>query len=153
MCIIVAAVFLFKREPEPVLPSGDGTVNTNNFVVNEDNVEDVITQLDEAIERGRFMTHMNTTWSFDDSTSPSRDAVIGNHPSNHYAFWFDLAVEGEEVYTSSLLPVGAQVKTLTLNKPLEKGTYSAILSIHMIDENNEPVESNMSFSITLVIDN
>ena len=135
--------------PESHMPIG------GNLLVNESNLEEIEKELSERVARGMFETHMNMTWTFPNGSSASTNAVMGNSVNNNYPFWFEVKLAGtdEVVYTSSLLPVGTQLAELKLDKPLEKGEYDAIIYIHMIDENNEPIESNMGFSITLVVRN
>jgi hypothetical protein len=79
---------------------------------------------------------------------------MGNSVNNNYPFWFEVTLaDGEVVYTSSLLPVGSVVKEIVLSKDLAQGEYSAVIAIHMVDENDEPVESNAGFKVTLIIQN
>ena len=49
--------------------------------------------------------------------------------------------------------MGTQIKDIVLTKDLDAGEYPAVVNIHMVDDtkNNEPIESNMGFNITLVI--
>jgi hypothetical protein len=151
VCAAAVTVILLTR------PSLTGIADNNtpigNLVVDENNLEQIKKELDEKVAKGMFETHMNTTWTFPDGQSASVDAVMGNSVNNNYPFWFELTLAGakEVIYTSSILPVGSQLAEIVLDTPLDKGTYPATVYIHMVDENNEPVESNMGFSITLVV--
>jgi len=145
-------VFLLLRNnngedlDEIMIPGG-------NMVISSDNLDDIKQAITEKVERGMFSTYMNTTWTFPDSKSPSSDAVMGNSPNNNYPFWFSLAIGDDEIYRSSLLPVGTQLKEVILTADLPPGTHNALMDINMVDENGEPVESNMKFAITLIIRN
>jgi hypothetical protein len=152
LLIIAAAVVAV------ILLTGREAPNTNISgipVINPDNLADVEADIREKVEKGMFATHMNTVWTFPDGKSPSDDAVMGNSGANSYPFWFEVTVDGETVFTSDLLPVGTQIKEIILDKDLDAGEYAAVLSIHMVDDtnNNEPIESNMGFNITLFIQN
>jgi hypothetical protein len=152
LLIIAAAVVAV------ILLTGREAPNTDTGgipVINPDNLADVEADIREKVEKGMFATHMNTVWTFPDGKSPSDDAVMGNSGANSYPFWFEVTVDGETVFTSDLLPVGTQIKEIVLDKDLDAGEYAAVLSIHMVDDtnNNEPIESNMGFNITLFIQN
>jgi hypothetical protein len=145
----VAAYVLTRPQTLPMAETGGAPV------MNEDNMEQIMAEVGEKVAKGMFHTYMNTTWRFPDGKSASSNAVMGNAAENNYAFWFDVTLKdsGDEVYASSLLPVGTQLKEIILSKDLDKGEYAAVVRIHMIDENNEPVEGNTGFNITLVIQN
>jgi hypothetical protein len=148
---IVAAIFL-TRSPTNIK---DSQTPLGNLVVDADNVADIQSRMDEKVAKGMFETYMNTTWTFPDGESASVDAVMGNSANNNYPFRFEVTLRdgGETVYSSSLLPVGTEIKEIILSKDLDKGTYPAVVKIHMADETGEPVESNAGFNITLVIRN
>jgi hypothetical protein len=120
-------------------------------VVNEDNLDDVMNSIHEKVEMGMFETHMNVAWTFPDGKSPSDDAVMGNSQNNNYPFWFDVTVNNEVAYRSDLLPVGSQVKEIILQKDLDAGTYPAVVTVHMLDDNGEAIEGNMGFNITITV--
>jgi hypothetical protein len=81
---------------------------------------------------------------------------MGNAAANNFPFWFTVTLDdGREVYSSSLLPVGTSLKEIVLGEDLDAGIYPAILNINMIDpdNDNEPIETNAAFNITLIIEN
>jgi len=139
---VVIAIFLLNQEDE-----GPGRYIT------AENVEEITRDIQEQVERGMFATYMNTVWSFPDSRSPSSNAIMGNSARNRYPFYFavTLSETGETIFESGLLPVGTRISQITLDKELAAGDYPAVVTIHMIDENDEPVEGNLGFNITLNI--
>jgi hypothetical protein len=141
---VIIAVLLLRAEK----PAQGGVP-----IVDESNISDIMAEIDEKVARGMFETHMNTRWSFPDGKSPSSNAVMGNAPANNFSFWFTvtLADTGELVYTSSLLPVGSELESIVLDKDLDAGTYAAIVTIHMVDDEGAEVESNMGINITLIV--
>ena len=140
---IIIAVFLLKDKPEEVTP-----------VLTADNLEQIQGEVQDKVAKGMFMTHMNTTWNFPDGNSPSRNAVMGNSSGNSYPFWFTVTLSDtdEVIYQSGLLPVGQQLSEIKLDKDLDKGTYAAVATVHLVDENGEEVDSNMDFNISLVVE-
>jgi hypothetical protein len=145
ICGAVVAVILLR-------PGESATAGTP--VIDESNLNDIVREMEEKVAKGMFETHMNTTWTFPDGKSPSSDAIMGNAPSNNYPFWFEVAAGAAGVvYTSSLLPVGSQIAEIVLDQNLDPGTYPAVLTLHMVEEDGAEVESNMGFNITLVVEN
>ena len=149
----VLIVYLLRPQPEvevaaPPIPSG-------NFVVDEGNIEEIRSALQESIERGMFQTHMTTTWTFPDGNSPSSDAIMGNAASNNFPFWFTVTLSGTDqiIYTSTVLPLGTQLSQIKLDVPLPAGTYSAVIGLNMVDDDGIPVETNMGFGITIIVQN
>jgi hypothetical protein len=145
---VVVTILLLREDTQPV--STIPQMQTS-YIIDENNVAGIMDDIRQKVEKGMFMTHMNNIWTFPDGESASSDAVMGNSESNNYPFWFDVSVEGEQVFKSSLLPLGSQIKEIVLTKDLDAGTYPAVVNIHMIDENDQEVESNMGFDVTLVI--
>lgn len=124
-------------------------------VVNEDNLEAIGDQSAEKINKATFELYMNTRWTFSDGgLSPSSNAVIGNAAANNYDFTFTVTVpelDDKLVYTSQVVPVGAQLKELVLDEALPPGEYEAVVSYYLVDEKGAPVESNLGFAVTLQI--
>jgi hypothetical protein len=141
----VVIVLMLRQEPAP----------SGVPVINEDNLNEIVSEMEEKVARGMFETYMNTTWTFPDGASASSDAVMGNSASNNFPFWFTVTLSdtGEVVYTSSLLPIGSELAEIVLDKDLNAGPYPALITIHMVDEEGEEVESNMGFNLTLVVSN
>lgn len=148
---VVAVVVLTRSRPPQVLPVAEAS---GIPVIDEDNLSEIQGDIKDKVAKGMFETHMNTTWKFPDGKHASSNAVMGNAASNNYPFWFEVILKDtdEVVFTSSLLPVGTNIKKIVLDQDLDKGEYDAVVKIHMVDENNEPVEGNAGVNITLVIE-
>lgn len=120
-----------------------------NLVVDEGNLEEIENQLRDAVEDGMFQLNMNTTWRFKEGNATSTNAYISNADVNHYPITFAVYLNGEEeIYSSSLIPVGTQLKKLTLNKVLPKGQYDALCLYHLW---NEEEEEKGSFGVNVVL--
>lgn len=124
-------------------------------IVTADNLDTIVQETRERVRRGMFQTHMNTTWTFPDGYSPSTNAVMGNAANNNYPFWFTVTVQetDEVVFTSGLMPLGTQLSEITLDTPLPAGTYRAVVSINMIDDEGVPVDNNVGLGVTLIVQN
>ncbi len=148
-----AVIIALILRPETV-PLPTSAPVTGAQVMTEENYVELGQETREKVEKSMFMTHMNTTWRFEDGESASHNAVMGNHSSNNYPFYFTVTVKetDEIVFTSGILPVGTQIASIVLEKDLDPGTYPALVNVHMIEENNEVVESNTAVNITLEIE-
>ncbi len=144
----VTIYLLTRDDEEPAVEAMD----TNSYLMDPDNIAGIQEDIRAKVEKGMFRTHMNTIWTFPDAESPSSDAIMANSAANNYPFWFEVLLDGEQIFKSSLIPLGSQIKEIKLTKDLEPGQYDAVISLHMVDENDQEVESNMGFNVTLVIE-
>ncbi|MCL2035488.1 MAG: hypothetical protein FWG94_12295 [Oscillospiraceae bacterium] len=136
---LIIAWFLLRPKPEPV--------------VTMENVRQIEAEIEDKVAKGMFETHMNTTWVFPSGSEPSSNAVMGNAPNNNYAFSFTVTLNDtdETVFTSGMIPVGAEIAEIKLNKVLSPGEYPATVRINMVEDDGTPVESNMGITVMLVI--
>lgn len=147
IAVIAVGIFVMQKlnTPNTVTaerrPSGQGTVIT------ESNIDQATPKTPES-----FTTKMNTIWTFPDSSSPSTDAVVGNNKANQYPFFFEVYLEDTQqlVYTSPEIPVGADLKEMTLDYPLKKGTYTATCDYNLLDDNKDII-ATVSFTVTLEV--
>lgn len=51
--------------------------------------------------------------------------------------YFDIvrSYNGENIYSSPIIPIGSHLEDITLNKSLEAGEYGCVLTYHLLDEN------------------
>lgn len=140
-------VFLLTRPKEVVIkPSPTGGRGT---VVTEDNAEEIRAQIADAtpIADGSYVTSMSIDWHFKGATST--DAYVANAVENTRTVYFDLllAESNELLYSSPYIPVGAELKEITLDKELEPGTYETILVYHLVDDDENEL-STLSIALT-----
>lgn len=145
--VIIAAVFIIIRvlnKPEPV--------TGGNLVVDETNLTSMSDDLRAQVEDGLFELNMNMIWHFPDGTSASSDAYVANSEVNRYAISFDILVDDEILFTSTTIPLGSQIKDITLNKDLSAGTYPAVCRYHLLREDGTE-NSSVDINVTLEIEN
>lgn len=142
--LAVAIVYLLNSRQEPAMAPDKG-----NLIVDESNLETIEDQLKDSVQDGMFQMNMNTTWRFKEGDPTSGNAYVANAAANHYPISFEVYLNGEEeIYSSTLMPVGTQLKELSLNKELPKGQYDAVCTYHLWDENEEEVGS---FGVNIII--
>ena len=99
-----------------------GSVRT---VVDENSAEDIMNQMREEVAEGMFECKMSMDWTFHDGKSESKDAYVANSANNTHPIYFDIYMKDTEelLYSSPVLPVGADLKDIKLDKELPKGEY------------------------------
>lgn len=146
--IVVAAVFIYKSMQKPV----ETTNNNGNLVVDESNLSDIEEQLKSSVQDSMFELNMNTIWTFPDAKSASTDAVVTNSAANHYDISFEILLGEEEevIFTSTVIPVGKQIKEIILDKELAPGTYDAVCNYHLWKEDGSE-NSTFGVNVKLII--
>ena len=134
--LAVAGVIIYlltRPEPEPI-PDNRGTVIT------EDNVSDILAD-DEPVQDGYFETSQTIDWHFNGTTS--EDAYVANKETNTRTVYFDLELADthEVIYSSPYIPLGSEMKGVTLDKELAPGTYETIIVYHLVDDDGIEVSS------------
>lgn len=126
-----------------------------NIVVTEENIEQVIAEMKEEQKTptGSYEVMMTTEWHFSDSESASEDAYVANPVTNRNTVYFTITLSdsGEEIFKSPYIPVGSSLSNITLDYPLEKGTYNGVLTYHLVDTSNIEV-SRVSVGVTIIIE-
>lgn len=146
--LVLAGVILFlllahKDDPK----KGD----VRPIVMTEDNADDVVKELQDDSWDTRYNCRMSNSWTFEDGQTESPDAYVANTDYNHYPVYFEVQIDetGEIVYKSPMIPVGSEIKGLTLDKPLAAGDYPATVIYHLINEENEEEVSSVGFTINI----
>nr|WP_300821997.1 hypothetical protein [uncultured Schaedlerella sp.] len=142
LLIIIAAIaiFLWLRRPGEAM--------------NEGNYKQIMEDMDSQVQEGYFETYMNTEWTFPDGNSETTDAVLGNSPNNKKPIRCEiLMADTEEVlYSTDVLPVGAELPPFKLDVDLDAGTYDAICMVYLLDEEEDGSYtdySNAGFNVTI----
>lgn len=128
-----------------------------NTVVTPENVEQIVAELDERdyTPIGSFEVSMPTIWTFPDGLSPSSDAFVDNVANNRNTVYFTVALASapdDVIYESPFITVGSRLEEIQLDLILESGTYDAIMTYVLVDEEMQD-SSTVSVSITLVVEN
>lgn len=150
ICIVViivligAIIYLLLGKKE--------TKTDRNVVVNENNVDEVLDQLEDPVPGSTYEVTMNSTWNFPKGDGPSDNAYVENSEANTNAVYFDvIRTDTEEtIYESPILPVGAHIEDIVLDKVLPAGTYDCLMIYHLLDENEESI-STVKLTLTIQI--
>lgn len=159
IAIGVIIFLLLKPDEKAPVDTGNTTIietgksGGRGTVVTEENVSEILQSQKESgtTADGYYTTSMSIDWHFDGKVS--KDAYVANDPVNTRTVYFDLflADTDEMIYSSPYIPLGAELKGVTLDKELEAGTYKTILVYHLVDENENEL-STLSVSLTIYVE-
>lgn len=130
----------------------NGPSQKRNTVVTLENRDKILADLDNKVADGLFQVMMNVEWSFEDSSTPSKDAYVANAEVNTNTVYFDLTLDstGETIYASPYIPVGYALEDITLESKLAAGTYACTAVYHLVDENDNYSEiSSVAVAVTI----
>jgi len=168
LIIIVALVgviaFLLGRNTNKGSDNGTPSSSTENnrnvvsegsrVILDAESAANVMDEMRKEVAEGMFECNMSMTWSFDDGSAQSKDAYVANSTNNKYPIYFDVTLNdtGETIYSSPVIPVGADLANFALDKQLEAGDYKATVMYTLIrdEESQEPI-SKAGFVIKIKV--
>ncbi len=162
IALVAVIAFLLGRSANS--GSGNGTESSNSdngrkvmesarVVLDEDSAANVMEEMRQEVEDGMFECKMSMTWTFPEGSVASKDAYVANSTNNKYPIYFDIFLDGEVIYSSPGLPVGAELKNIILDKDLEPGTYNPTVYYYLIrDEVSQEVISSAGFVVTIKVE-
>jgi hypothetical protein len=158
VAIVATAAVLIVNKPADQVANNPDQEEMREVLVNDDNVEDVAELLEEETQEfttpGRYTATMNFEWHFTSGDAESYDSYVANASENTNDVYFDVTLDGEEepIYKSPIIPVGAELKNIRLNRKLEAGEYNSVLDYHLVDENQKSL-GTASFTVKIIIEN
>lgn len=144
--VAIGVVGYFVMQPKPQEETKKGAL-----VVDESNLDEIQEMFAEPVDDGLFEVNMNTVWYFQNGTSASRNAYLANGEANHLPLSFEIIVEEEVIYSSTVIPVGNKIKEIILDKELPKGQYAARCQYYLWNEDGTE-NSNFGVNLTLIIE-
>lgn len=147
LIIVGMAVFFLTRKEEP-----------KGYTMDEENYQQIIDDMGDEVKEGYFETYMNTEWTFPDGASETANAVLGNSPNNTKPIRCEilLAETEEVVFSTGVIPVGAQVPPFKLDVDLDAGKYDAVCMVYLLNENEDGTYTDYSdagFNVTITVEN
>lgn len=154
IAIIGVLVFLLLGKRE----SGGSAENSGSYMIEEDNYQQIMDDMRDEVREGYFETYMNTVWTFADGTSETKDGILGNSPNNTKAIRCEilLADTEEMLFSTGVIPVGAQVPPFKLDVDLDAGRYDAVCMTYLLDEMEDGTYKDYSsagFNVTIIVEN
>lgn len=143
--LIVVCVIGYQLLKPREEPTGIGAL-----VVDESNLVEIQEQIDYKEDAGMFEVNMNTIWNFPNGNSASSDAYLANGAANRLPISFEIILDEEVIYTSTVIPVGNKIKEIVLDKDLEAGIYEAVCRYTLWNEDGTE-DSEFGVNITIIV--
>lgn len=149
--IVVLVVLLLRKEKE------GGSDMNEVYVIDEGNYQQIMEEIDTKVKEGNFETYMTVDWTFPDGASESTDAVLGNSPSNTRPIRCEVLRNdtGEKIFTTGVIPVGAQLPPFKLDADLDAGVYETTCMIYLLEEKGDGTYTDYSsagFTVTITVE-
>ena len=148
ICIIVIAalciiIYLLLNKDEDKKERRD-------VVVNEDNVEEILSDLGDSVPPGSYQVTMNSTIYI----CFLELFTVENAEANENAVYFDVVRSDTDktIYESPIIPVGKHLNNIKLDKKLSAGTYDCVMTYHLLDDEEESI-STVRVNLEIVIEN
>lgn len=149
MAVAIVGLALRKPAEEEQQPM-------RNVVVTPENLDGVIDQINERdfTTPGYYTVNMATEWHFPKGDDISYDARVDNLAENTNNVYFDVFLASDEttpIYQSPVIPVGSFLEWITLDVPLEMGTYDCVMVYHLVDDAQETI-STLRVAFTIIVE-
>ena len=131
-------------------------VEKRNVVITKDNAEQIAEEMaqQQFVEPGYYSVQMSTTWHFSAGDAVSYDAYVKNDAGNTNDVYFDVFLANDEstaILQSPVIPRGAELDSISLDKPLDAGTYDCVMVYHLVDEEQNTV-STLRIKFTIIVE-
>lgn len=137
--VCVAFAMYIRKTNSSNINATEEETKKREYVVTKDNVEEIREELQETLSDAYYTVTMTTEWTCSAATNESKDAYIANSTDNNRTVYFNLLLPntGEVIYSSPFIPVGEELKGLTLDKGLPVGKNTVWVEYHLVDENEQ----------------
>jgi len=146
--IVIIILLLGGKKEEQVAPQAEIPQPTRAVVqgniLTEDNIEEMFTQTEPQVVAGQYEVKMAREWHFPRGAGISPDAFVENIEANSHDVYFDLFLGEDEnhlIYSSPVIPRGASLDSIELSDVPEPGEYNCLMIYHLVDEEQNPVDS------------
>jgi hypothetical protein len=129
------------------------TVPGRGMVVNEENASSIKEWAETPVQDASYRVRMNMEWNFPDCKTASDNAYVENAETNKRTVYFDVALAdtNEIVYSSPFIPVTARLEGFKLDTDLAAGTYPAVVTYHLVDDDFQEI-TTVAMNITINVE-
>jgi hypothetical protein len=150
ICIggIVAAILISKSSEKGDDVSSSTSVMANDgFVILDSDDLAKVEEVQKEIDKGSMRLRFKDTIIVENGKNGTCD--ISNPSINNYDMYVSIWLDEtqEEIYRSGLIPLGAKIEQLELNRSIEPGVYECTMVYNQL-ENNEVI-SQTNVAVTL----
>jgi hypothetical protein len=157
ICIggIVAAILISKsseKGKEMIEVHDDGTVDVagnDTFVILDAEDAAEAEEIQKQAAEGRMNLDFKNVITIENGKNGICD--ISNPETNNYDMYVSIWLNDtqEEIYRSGLIPLGAKIEQLELNRLLEPGEYTGIMVYNQLENNK--IVSQVNVEVTLKV--
>lgn len=152
---VVAFLLISKsseKDTELIEVHDDGTVDiagNDTYVILD--AEDAVDmdELQKKADKGRMNLNFKNVITVENGKNGTCD--ISNPETNNYDMYVSVWLNDtqEEIYRSGLIPLGAKIEQLELNRTLEPGEYTGIMVYNQLE--NDKIVSQVNVEVTLKV--
>lgn len=153
VCIaLIYVVRIQNTKPDAGGDMAEGESRQREYLVTEDNVEEVKDELQQNPTDASYNVTMNVDWTCSAETYELKDAYIANSVANNRTVYFNIILpETEEVlYSSPFISVGQELRGFTLEHGLPVGEHVVWVEYHLVDEEEKEL-STVTVTATITV--
>lgn len=127
------------------------TYQANVIVDDPESLQDAIDAMIEKAQEGQMALEMKSEAISLDGKNFS--CYLANSSSNNYDMFMVLYRDDtqEEIYRTSLIPIGARIEEFTLEDALETGSYEITIVYNQVEEDLKTIHAQVNVGLTLVV--
>ena len=152
LALAATITYILWPEDDLVTIEDRGTALGQGGIVTPENVEEELERLGSVSPDAQYTVSMTTNWFFETWDTPSTNASVRNVERNSRTVYFDVILvdTGEVVYRSPYIPLGGELTNFALDRNLRAGSYDAIVTYFLVDDDYEIV-TDVSVTVTLTV--
>lgn len=155
VALSVAVVHLVSQKGNEEQTQSTRQPEKRNVVITESNMDEVAESIanQEYTPIGYYTASMSTTWHFETGDAVSEDAIVRNRSYNTNDVYFDVFLAEDEetpILQSPVIPRGAELTQISLDTPLDAGSYDCVLIYHLIDDDQNTL-STLRVGLTIIV--
>ena len=141
----ICIFFSGKKEEKPQETTTANTRYDSNIILDKDDVD----KNAEKVENGQMNLEMKNVAISSDGENFK--CYLCNANENTFDIFITISdfETGEELYKSGVMPVGSRIEKFKLNKVLEDGEYSTVITFHQLESDGVTEHAKVSVAYNL----
>ena len=118
-------------------------------IENQKSKKDIQAELNKQVEKGMMNVSMNTNMVLKGGKA---NALICNSEKNHYPQFVEIFNEkGDLLYTSKIIPLGASLNEISIDKKMSIGKHKCKAYFNAYDTNTKQVVGKVGVNIEILV--
>lgn len=157
-------MFVSSRKQVSIATTMDNPNIQSNIILGNSSksIDEILAEAQREVDDGSIGIKMKPAITVEDGSKKKATCLIENPARNKKPMMItiNLTDTGEEIFKSGLIPAEAYMEEFDFNRALEKGTYDAVTSFQLyeedgVDENGQikykPKEGKASLAVTITV--